>query len=39
MTAAVRNGIWENHMASKGFEPDVKVRAKDYRIGCVGTRP
>ncbi|MET2831492.1 Gfo/Idh/MocA family protein [Mesorhizobium shangrilense] len=23
-------------MSSKGFEPDVKVRAKDYRIGCVG---
>ena len=23
-------------MASKGFEPDVKVRTKEYRIGCVG---
>ncbi len=36
MTAAARNKIWEDHMSSKGFEPDVKVRAKDYRIGCVG---
>ncbi|RWL86402.1 MAG: Gfo/Idh/MocA family oxidoreductase [Mesorhizobium sp.] len=23
-------------MASTGFEPDVKVRVKDYRIGCIG---
>ena len=23
-------------MASMGFEPDVKVRVRDYRIGCVG---
>jgi hypothetical protein len=23
-------------MASMGFEPDVKVRVKDYRIGCIG---
>jgi predicted dehydrogenase len=23
-------------MGQKAFEPDVKVRAKDYRIGCVG---
>ncbi len=23
-------------MASKGFEPDVKVRTKEYRIGCIG---
>ena len=21
---------------AKGFEPDVKVRARDYRIGCIG---
>jgi predicted dehydrogenase len=21
---------------AKGFEPDVKIRAKDYRIGCIG---
>ena len=21
---------------AKGFEPDVKVRTKDYRIGCIG---
>ncbi|MHB9363756.1 Gfo/Idh/MocA family protein [Mesorhizobium sp. W067] len=23
-------------MASEGFEPDVKVRTKEYRIGCIG---
>jgi predicted dehydrogenase len=23
-------------MGSRGFEPDVKVRTKEYRIGCVG---
>ncbi|RUU27560.1 Gfo/Idh/MocA family oxidoreductase [Mesorhizobium sp. M6A.T.Ce.TU.016.01.1.1] len=23
-------------MANNGFEPDVKVRTKEYRIGCVG---
>ncbi|MBW8909942.1 MAG: Gfo/Idh/MocA family oxidoreductase [Mesorhizobium sp.] len=23
-------------MASMGFEPDVSVRVKDYRIGCIG---
>ena len=27
----------EERMAdAKGFEPDVKVRAKDYKIGCIG---
>ncbi|TIT95389.1 MAG: gfo/Idh/MocA family oxidoreductase, partial [Mesorhizobium sp.] len=23
-------------MASMDFEPDVKVRVKEYRIGCIG---
>jgi predicted dehydrogenase len=23
-------------MAGKGFEPDVKVRTREYRIGCIG---
>ena len=23
-------------MAGRGFEPDVKVRTRDYKIGCVG---
>lgn len=26
----------EEWMANVGFEPDVKVRVKDYRIGCIG---
>lgn len=36
MTAAARNELREDQMANNGFEPDVKVRTKEYRIGCVG---
>src|SRR5262245_25096735 len=29
--------IEEDRMAdAKGFEPDVKVRTKEYKIGCIG---
>jgi predicted dehydrogenase len=36
MSAAARK-IEEERMAdAKGFEPDVKVRTRDYKIGCIG---
>ena len=36
MTVAATR-IREEAMANaKGFEPDVKIRARDYRIGCIG---
>jgi hypothetical protein len=35
--SAAANKIEEKRMAdAKGFEPDVKVRTRDYKIGCVG---
>jgi predicted dehydrogenase len=36
MTAVLRNELREEHVASNDFEPDVKVRTREYRIGCVG---
>jgi len=37
MSNAARREFGEEEMAdASGFEPDVKVRTKEYRIGCVG---
>ncbi|ESZ52649.1 hypothetical protein X730_03750 [Mesorhizobium sp. L103C565B0] len=36
MIAAAKTELREEDMASEGFEPDVKVRTKEYRIGCIG---
>jgi predicted dehydrogenase len=37
MSNAARRESGEEEMAdASGFEPDVKVRTKEYRIGCVG---
>jgi predicted dehydrogenase len=35
--SSAANKIGEKRMAdAKGFEPDVKVRTRDYKIGCIG---
>lgn len=36
MNITEKSRIGEAMMAGKPFEPDVKVRTKKYRIGCVG---
>jgi glutamyl-tRNA reductase len=41
MTATAKNELREGNMTSgviagNGFEPDVNVRTREYRIGCVG---
>src|SRR5262245_35106536 len=36
MTAAARENTGRITLADTTFEPDVRVRAKEFRIGCIG---